>query len=266
MQGLIFNIKRYSIHDGPGIRVTFFMKGCPLSCWWCHNPEGISPVPEMVEQVYRIGEKEFRETEEAGKYYSVDDILGILEKERVFISESKGGVTFSGGEPLHQNEFLPEALEACRVNGYHTAVDTSGYSQPDNFRAIIPFTSLFLFDIKHLDDAKHMSCSGVSNLLIISNFRLILDSGSDMYVRIPVIPGYNDDNDHLERLKSFIIEHKTENLKRISLLPFHKIGSSKYRRFNIPYRMGDIKPPSRERMNELQKYFSDTGIKVKIGG
>jgi len=266
MKGLIFSVNRYSIHDGPGIRVTFFMKGCPLSCWWCHNPEGISPLPETVEQIRRIGEKEFRKTEEAGKNYSVGDILGILEKERIFFSESKGGVTFSGGEPLYQNEFLTEVLKACRANGYHTAVDTSGYSQPENFIAIIPFTSLFLFDIKHLDDAKHLSCTGVSNSLIISNFRLLLNSGADMYVRIPVIPGYNDDNEHLERLRLFITENKTGTLKRINLLPFHRIGSSKYKRFNIPYRMGDIQQPSKERMNELKKYFSETGIKVKIGG
>ena len=97
IKGLIFSVKRYSIHDGPGIRLTFFMKGCPLSCWWCHNPEGISPVPETIGEVHRIGEKEFRKNEEAGKYYSADDILGNLEKERIFITESKGGVTFSGG-------------------------------------------------------------------------------------------------------------------------------------------------------------------------
>ena len=157
-------------------------------------------------------------------------------------------------------------LKACRANGYHTAVDTSGHSQPENFIAIIPFTTLFLFDIKHLDDTKHLSCTGVSNSLIISNFRLLLNSGADMYVRIPVIPGYNDDNEHLERLRLFITENKTGTLKRINLLPFHRIGSSKYKRFNIPYRMGDIQQPSKERMNELKEYFSETGIKVKIGG
>jgi pyruvate formate lyase activating enzyme len=266
MKGLIFSVKRYSIHDGPGIRVTFFMKGCPLSCWWCHNPEGISPVPETVEQIHRIGEKEFLRKEEAGRYFSIDDIVKILEKDKIFISQSKGGVTFSGGEPLHQNEFLTEVLKACRANGYHTAVDTSGYSQPEKIKAVIPFTSLFLFDIKHLDDKKHLSCTGVSNSLIISNFELILNSGAEVFVRIPVIPGYNDDDDHLERLRMFINEHKNKSLKKINLLPFHKIGSSKYKRFNIPYRMGEIQQPSRERMNELKGYFSETGIKVKIGG
>jgi len=266
MKGLIFSVRRYSIHDGPGIRVTFFMKGCPLSCWWCHNPEGISPAPETAELVHRVGDKEFRKTEEAGRYYSTGDILEILEKERIFITESKGGVTFSGGEPLYQFEFLLEVLKACRVNGFHTTIDTSGYSQPENVRAVIPFTNLFLFDIKHLDDAKHITCTGVSNSLIISNFELILDSRTDVFVRIPVIPGYNDDEEHLGRMKKFLTDHKTENLKRINLLSFHKIGSSKYKRFNITYKMGDIKQPSVERMKELKKYFAKTGIKVKIGG
>jgi pyruvate formate lyase activating enzyme len=156
MKGLIFSVKRYSIHDGPGIRVTFFMKGCPLSCMWCHNPEGISPFPEYVIRSDKVGEKEFRNREEAGKYYSVENILEILEKERVFINQSKGGVTFSGGEPMLQFKFLLEALKACKENDYHTAVDTSGYSSEENYKSIIPLTDLFLFDIKHLDEARHI--------------------------------------------------------------------------------------------------------------
>jgi pyruvate formate lyase activating enzyme len=118
MKGLIFSIKRYSIHDGPGIRVSFFMKGCPLSCWWCHNPEGIYPDPEIVEESHRIGEKVIKRKENAGKYYSADDLLRILERERIFMTESNGGVTFSGGEPLYQFDFLLEALRACRANGF----------------------------------------------------------------------------------------------------------------------------------------------------
>lgn len=266
MKGLIFSVRRYSIHDGPGIRVTFFMKGCPLSCWWCHNPEGISPKPENVERVDRIGEKEFRKYEEAGKYYSVNELLEIIDKEKIFISESGGGVTFSGGEPLFQSEFLLEALKACKSAGYHTAVDTSGYSPADNFKAIFPYTDLFLFDIKHLDDAKHIKYTGVSNSLILGNFQLILNSGKDVIVRIPVAPGLNDDQDDLEKLKAFLIKSPVKNLKNISLLPYHKIGASKYERFNIPYKMNDISQPSSERMKELKFFFEGTGIKVKIGG
>ena len=266
MKGLIFSVKRYSIHDGPGIRVTFFMKGCPLSCQWCHNPEGISPFPTTVMQTSRIGEREFSKNEEVGKYYSIDTILEILDQEKVFINQSKGGVTFSGGEPMLQYEFLLEVLKACKKNGYHTAVDTSGYSSAENYQSIIPYTDLFLFDIKHLDEAKHIESTGVSNIGILDNYRLLLESGKDIMVRIPVIPGFNDDPDYLESLKQFFISSKNNSLKKINLLAFHKIGSSKYKKFNIPYRMGNIEPPEKEKMEEMKKFFMETGVKVKIGG
>jgi len=266
MKGLIFNIKRYSIHDGPGIRVTFFMKGCPLSCRWCHNPEGISPDREIVEQIEKVGEREFIRMEEAGQFYSVSDIIEILDRERVFINESKGGVTFSGGEPMLQTDFLLEALKACRKNDYHTAVDTSGYSTAENFKTVIPYTDLFLFDIKHMNDSRHIEFTGVSNLLIFSNFQLILDSGTDIIVRIPVVPGFNDDPKNLNTLKQFLADSKRENLKKISLLPYHRIGKVKYKKFSIPSRMNNAEQPSRQRMNELKGFFSDTEIKVNIGG
>jgi len=266
MKGLIFNIKRYAIHDGPGIRVTFFMKGCPLSCWWCHNPEGISQEPETAVQIEKIGEKEFRKAEIAGTWCSTDDILKVLDREKIFIRESNGGVTFSGGEPMMQPYFLSDALKACKGNGYHTAVDTSGNSMAENYNRIIAFTDLFLFDIKHMDNKMHTKYTGVSNSLILSNLRLVLESGKDVFVRIPVIPGFNDDVENLEKLKAFLVEIKSENLKRISLLPYHRIGKAKYQKFNIPYRMNGTEPPSRERMKELKKYFEERGIKTCIGG
>jgi pyruvate formate lyase activating enzyme len=266
MKGLFFSVKKYSVHDGPGIRVTFFMKGCPMSCLWCHNPEGISPFPQAVVQTRKIGLMEFSQTEDAGKYYSVEDVLDILEEETVFIKQSGGGVTFSGGEPMLQHEFLLEALKACKSKGFNTTVDTSGYSPAENFRSIIPFTDLFLFDIKHLDDKKHTEFTGVSNKQIMENYRLLLGSCNSIIIRIPVIPGYNDDPEHLEKLKQLLSETKNETVKKICLLPFHKTGSSKYKKLNIPYRMINVKPPSTERMKELKHFFSETGIKVKIGG
>ncbi|MGD0756349.1 MAG: glycyl-radical enzyme activating protein [Bacteroidales bacterium] len=266
MKGLIFSIKRYSVHDGPGIRVTFFMKGCPLNCLWCHNPEGISPFPENVMQTNRIGERKFRKKEEVGKYYSIGAILEILDKEKVFINQSKGGATFSGGEPMLQFEFLLEALKACKENGYHTAIDTSGYSSAENYKSVIPFTDLFLFDIKHLDEEKHIGSTGVSNAGILDNYRLLLESGKDIMVRIPVIPGFNDDPDHLERLRSFLKTTKNGSLKKICLLPFHKTGASKYKKFNIPYKMGDTEPPDKEKIQKMKEFFLETGVKVKIGG
>jgi pyruvate formate lyase activating enzyme len=266
MKGLIFSVKRYSIHDGPGIRVTFFMKGCPLSCWWCHNPEGISGKPSTVEKVDRIGDKEFKKTEDVGKYYESKDILKILEKEKIFINQSKGGVTFSGGEPMMQYSFLLESLRACKENGYHTAVDTSGFSSSDKFKKVMPYTNLFLFDIKHLDDQKHKTFTGVSNKLILKNLLLIADSESDYMVRIPVIPGFNDDEDYLLRLKKYLFDLNRKNLKMINLLPYHKIGASKYKRFGMQYRMENVEQPSAQLMRELKDFFSDLGVKVKIGG
>jgi pyruvate formate lyase activating enzyme len=242
------------------------MKGCPLQCRWCHNPEGISPLPEKVIQTNRVGDREFSRDEEVGKTYSVDDILDILVKEQVFFKHSKGGVTFSGGEPLLQNEFLLESLKACKSEGYNTAVDTSGYSSSENYQAIIPYTDLFLFDLKHLDEAKHIEATCMSNLNILDNYRLLLGSGKDVYVRIPVIPGFNDDFDHLSRLRQYLISTKTDSLRRINLLPFHKIGSSKYKKFNLPYKMEGVEPLSNEKMQEIKEFFLETGITVKIGG
>jgi pyruvate formate lyase activating enzyme len=266
MQGLIFSIKRYSIHDGPGIRVTFFLKGCPLSCQWCHNPEGISPLPETVVSNNRISGLEFCRMEEIGKYYSVDEITEIVEREKVFINQSKGGVTFSGGEPMLQHEFLLEALKRCKNMGYHTVVDTSGYSQPENFEAVIPYTDLFLFDIKNLEDTRHIQSTGVSNAVIIENFHLLLDNAKEVILRIPVIPGFNDDREHIESLKQFILSTKKGSLKMINLLPFHRIGSAKYKKLDRQNTMPDIDIPSKKEMFELKEYFLSAGLDVKIGG
>ena len=213
-----------------------------------------------------MGEKEFFVKEKAGKYYSADDIMEIIEKEKIFISESKGGVTFSGGEPLLQFEFLLDALKRCKSTGFHTALDTSGYAKTEQYLSLIPYTDLFLFDIKHLDGSKHLLYTGVSNELIMNNLKLVLDSGRDVMIRIPVVPGFNDDPANLESLRSFLEKNKNSNLKKINLLPYHRIGASKYKKFNIPYRMNGVEPPSPARMKELKQYFEETGIKVKIGG
>lgn len=266
MKGLIFNVRRYSVHDGPGIRVSFFLKGCPLKCLWCHNPEGISPYPESVTRSNRVGARIFTGMEEVGKYYTVEDIMEILDKEKVFLLQSGGGVTFTGGEPMLQSEFLIHVLKNCKEKGYHTCVDTSGYAYYENFKSIIPFTDLFLFDLKHLDNVRHNEITGCDNTEIIRNYHLLLESGKDIMLRIPVIPGYNDDNNHLDNLRRFIIATKTDSIRRISLLPYHKIGSSKYKRLNLPYSMDNVQQPSSERMKELKEFFSVTGIKVKIGG
>ncbi len=266
MKGLIFSIKKYSVHDGPGIRLTFFMKGCPLNCRWCHNPEGILPGKGTVSGIFRIGEKEFSREEQVGKYYSVREVIDILEREKVFFEQSGGGVTFSGGEPMMQPDFLSEALEACKQAGFHTAVDTSGFSTLENFREVSRFTDIFLFDIKHLDNVKHIEGTGVSNNSILSNYEFLLENAREINARIPVIPGFNDDRDHMDNMIDFIKKTRTDVLTRINLLPFHRIGSSKYRKFNIPYMMDGVEPPEDIAMSVLKERFMETGLKVKIGG
>jgi pyruvate formate lyase activating enzyme len=266
MKGFIFNIKKYSIHDGPGIRVTFFMKGCPLACLWCHNPEGISPLPETVNKINKVGQREFVSKEVVGRYYSPENIIEILEKERVFIDQSGGGVTFSGGEPMLQSEFLLHTLRLCKSKGYHTAVDTSGSASSNDFKSIIPYTDLFLFDIKHLDNEEHIRLTGVSNVQILANLNLVLTTGKAVIIRIPVVPGYNDDPAHFERLKLYISGNKTPALKKVCLLPYHKTGTSKYKNLNMSYRIGDVLTPSNGKMKELKVFFQETGVNVKIGG
>jgi pyruvate formate lyase activating enzyme len=266
MKGLIFSVKRYSIHDGPGIRVTFFMKGCPLRCPWCHNPEGISPFPAVVTRTDRIGKREFHINEEVGRYYTVEDILEVLEKEKIFIGESKGGVTFSGGEPLLQHDFLLEALEACKSKGIHTAVDTSGFTQRENLEKVLEFTDLFLFDIKLINQSRHTEITGVSNATILDNYIFLLKNTREIHVRIPIIPGYNEDEENIVGIRDFLLKTQTKSLKKINLLPFHKTGSSKYKRFDIPHMMKGIEPPSEMRMHEIKETFRSIGVKVKIGG
>lgn len=266
MKGLIFNIKRYAIHDGPGIRVTYFLKGCPLGCLWCHNPEGIRKKVEKVQRIDRIGDKEFKSMETVGRYYTAGDLLDIAIKDMIFIEESGGGITFSGGEPLMQADFLRESLMLFSDNGIHTAVDTSGFGSKTDIDAIIPCTDLFLFDLKHLDPDKHEKYTGVSNEMILENYRYILAKGGEVIIRIPVIPGFNDDDSELEALREFVRSDYSENIKRIDLLPYHKTGSSKYRRFDLEYLMKNTAQPSAGRMEEIKEFFEISGIKVKIGG
>jgi pyruvate formate lyase activating enzyme len=266
MKGLIFNIKRYAIHDGPGIRVTFFLKGCTLDCWWCHNPEGIATGQKTVERIDRVGEREFRSSELVGHEYTAAEIVTRSERDRVFMEQSGGGVTFSGGEPLMQHAFLLEALIKLKEAGFHTVVDTSGHAPAGKLKSIIPYTDLFLYDIKLLDPEKHLRYTGVSNDLILSNFDMLLDAGVDVIVRVPVIPGVTAEREFIEGLRDFIEKRKSERIREISLLPYHKTGSSKYRRFNIPDRMEGIPHISNRELDEYIEILQPLGIAVKKGG
>jgi pyruvate formate lyase activating enzyme len=266
MKGLIFSIKRYAIHDGPGIRVTVFMKGCPLDCWWCHNPEGKETGIRMVERIDRVGEKEFTTLEQVGHEYTPAEILAKVESDRVFMEHSEGGVTFSGGEPLMQPVFLLETLKLLKQSGFHTTVDTSGYARSEILRSVMPFTDLFLYDIKHTDPEIHRRFTGVSNELIISNLDMLLKEGKDVMIRIPVIPGVSADTRSMEQLKVFIESRNNGHIKQINLLPYHKTGSSKYRRFNLDDRMASVSQLSNGSLDEFIEIFKPLGIHTKKGG
>lgn len=266
MKGLIFSIKRYAVHDGPGIRVTFFMKGCPLDCWWCHNPEGKASCQGTVERTDRVGEMEFRSTEVVGKEYTPSEIVAIAGRDRVFMEQSGGGVTFSGGEPLLQDKFLGEALGELKAEGYHTTVDTSGFTTPETLMSIMPFTDLFLYDIKHLDPETHLRYTGVRNDVIISNLDMILSEGAEVWLRIPVIPGVTASRAYMEELRKFIEVRKSLKITGINLLPYHKTGSSKYRRFGLQDRMTAVSQVSNGHLDEYIEILNKTGIRIKKGG
>lgn len=242
------------------------MKGCPLDCWWCHNPEGKSPLKKSVEKIDRIGSREYRSTEVVGREYSPWEVTGIAERDRVFMEQSGGGVTFSGGEPLMQEDFLFEALTLFKESGVHTAVDTCGHVNAVSLSRIMTVTSLFLYDLKHIDASEHERYTGVSNQLIISNLDMLLDRGADVILRIPVIPGVTARADYMEKLGDFIKNHRSSGLREINLLPYHKTGSSKYVRFRLDDRMKEEEALSDGYLDEYAEILKITGIPVKKGG
>ena len=266
MKGLIFNIKRYAIHDGPGIRVTIFMKGCPLDCWWCHNPEGKSSGRVTVGRIDRIGEREFRSEEQVGMEYSPEELVEKVERDRVFMEHSGGGVTFSGGEPLMQPEFLTETLALMQQSGFHTTVDTSGYARKETLKQVMQYTDLFLYDLKHTDPDLHRKYTGVSNDLVISNLDMLLAEGKDVWIRIPVIPGVSADAAHMDNLRVFLESRNNGHIKEINLLPYHKTGSTKYRRFGLDDRMASVSQVSNGLLDDYIERLKPLGIHLKKGG
>lgn len=261
--GIIFDIKKFAIHDGPGIRTTIFFKGCPLTCWWCHNPESQNFKPEKFINPKTI-ENGSEKVEIIGKEVSVNDVFKEIEKEIIFYDESKGGVTFSGGEPLSQPEFLRSLLILCKNNGIHTVLDTSGYATEEILKQIKDYVDLFLYDLKFIDNAKHEKYTGVPNQQIIKNLIQLSENGSNIIIRIPIIPGINDDEDDLNKMRDFI--SGLNNIQGIDLLPFHKIGKNKYIKLNLPYKMDNYNEPSSELMEKIKLKFDSTNVPVKIGG
>ncbi len=292
LKGSIFNIQRYSIHDGPGIRTTVFLKGCPLSCIWCHNPESQAFYPELMLyskrcigcgkclEVCKHGGLSDRDKctfcgscaevcyakarEMAGKLVSVQEVMAQIEKDSIFYDESGGGITFSGGEPLSQPEFLLGLLSQCKKREYHTAVDTSGYGATETIKAISGMTDLFLYDLKHMDDEKHVKYTGVSNRIILENLKIISQLGKRIFIRIPLIPGINDDEGNLSSTAGVI--RSTPGIEQVNILPYHNIAADKYNRLWKQSCLMDIPVPDSGYMESIVGKFLAYGIKVKIGG
>jgi pyruvate formate lyase activating enzyme len=265
LEGIIFDIRRFATHDGPGIRTTVFFKGCPLSCKWCHNPESIDMKPFPFIKKVKVDEDWFEQEELVGRSYSVEEVLKIILLDRVFYEESGGGVTFSGGEPLFQPEFLVSILEACRNEGLHTAVDTSGYVNQKYLDLIIPFTDLFLFDYKHNDREKHRLYTGFSNEIINENLRYVVKTGKKVHVRIPVIPSFNqNENDMLDIM--LFLKSMDGKVGQVDLLPYHTLGNTKYKRFGMTNLMEGQEGLKNDDLLPFRHIFQDAGFTTGIGG
>ncbi|MDA3822153.1 MAG: glycyl-radical enzyme activating protein [Bacteroidales bacterium] len=261
----IFDIKRFALHDGPGIRTTVFLKGCPLRCLWCHNPESHSTEEEKYDVTRIVDGKEISMSKIYGKEVDQETLLKEILNDQVFYEESNGGVTFSGGEPLMQHKALINLLKILGEKGIHRAVDTSGYANREIVSMVAEQTDLFLFDLKLMDSDRHKEFTGVENQRILENADLILDKGVELIFRVPVIPGINDSDAEINALMKFLTDRK-DRVKDVHLLPYHKIGMQKYSRMAKNYSFSDIEEPEEAHMLELKQKIESCGVDVTIGG
>ncbi len=295
---VVFNIMRFSTQDGPGIRTTVFFKGCPLSCWWCHNPESRSFQPELVyfeercrhcgdclaacpqhaiEQVdgtvrttalcrrcghcTEVCQAEARQI--AGRRLTIGELITEIEKDLIFFEESGGGVTLSGGEPLAQPRFVSALLHACRDRGIRTAVETCGYAASGVFLDVALLADLVLFDLKLTDPVKHKQYTGVSNRRILANLEQLVARGGAVTVRIPVMPGINDTDDEAGQFARYLAEL---HVSRVELLPYHHIGAGKYQRLGLTYKLPDAPQPTAADLARFSDALARAGLNVRVRG
>jgi pyruvate formate lyase activating enzyme len=297
--GTVFNIQRYSIHDGPGIRTTVFLKGCPLSCWWCQNPESQLSGQEMIfwgdrcigcgacSTICPSGAIQIKNgipvtekgkcilcgkciekcpalaREMIGEKLTTEEVVKEIEKDLIFYEESGGGVTFSGGEPLGQSEFLVELLNGCREKKIHTAVDTSGYISWEILNKISLKVDLFLYDLKLMDNERHKKYTGVSNEIILENLKKLSSVHNNIFIRFPVIPGINDDYQNIRKIGEFL---SSLEITQVNLLSYHYIGKDKYRRLGSTYKLSTTQPPSKEKLSEISVILGKFNLNVKVRG
>lgn len=300
LHATIFDIQKFSIHDGPGIRTIIFLKGCPLHCQWCANPESNNVQPELLFYPnYCIGCKAcikqcqsgaikiinnivtfdnslctgcLKCTEVchstarriSGKSMSIEEVLMEVEKDMVFYESSGGGITFSGGEPLLWPDFIQELSTIVKSHGINTVIETCGYYPQDNFEVVKDVTDLVMFDIKFINDEKHIKYCGVSNRQILSNFEAIIQY-VPIIIRIPIIPGINDTPKDINSTIQFLTPYKNI-IKEINILPYHNLGISKYDALGRSYLLKDLVVPSKEDMKRIKKIFECEGYTIKIGG
>lgn len=255
-KGRIFDIQRFSIHDGPGIRTIVFLKGCPLRCKWCCNPESQR---FEIEQMTMGGK-----VKTVGRDVTAGEVIGEVERDMMYYKRSGGGLTLSGGETLTQPDFAVALLALAHECGMNTAIESTGFADYSTIERILPHLDLFLMDIKHIDGDKHKAFTGQPNDKILANAQRIARSPVKLIIRTPVVPGFNDTEEEIGAIARFAAS--LPGVEEMHLLPYHRIGSDKYKGLGREYSLSHIEPPSKEHMQKLLEVVNRCGVRGQIGG
>ena len=254
-KGRIFDVQRFSVHDGPGIRTIVFLKGCFLRCRWCCNPEG---------QEFGIQEMTMNgKTKTVGQDVTVEEVLDIVEKDRVYYGRSGGGLTLSGGECLGQIDFARDLLRGAKERGINTAIESTGFADWEKIKELIPYLDVYLMDIKHMNSIKHKEFTSQPNELILENAKKIAQNFNKLIIRTPVIPTFNATVGEIREIAKYA---KSIGVNEMHILPYHRLGKDKYYGLGRSYSLEEIEPPSKELMNELLQVVIQEGLKGQIGG